>query len=98
MTKGSEIVVWSQEGDQWSQMISNASRSAVGEEGVAELERERRIGEPMGEDKVEDGAGVVLGEGGEASWGAAGEAWMSGGGVGAGMRSRRRERQAAGGG
>ena len=89
-------MVWSQEGDQWSQMISNASRSAVGEGGVAGLERGRRIGEPKGEDKVEDGAGVVSGERGAASWGAAGEAWRSGGGVGAGMRSRRRERRAAG--
>ena len=89
-------MVWSQEGDQWSQMISNALRSAVGEGGLAELERERRIGEPRGDDKVEDGAGVVSGERGGGSWGAAGEVWRSGGGVGAGMKSRRRERQAAG--
>ena len=48
-------------------MISNALRSAVGEGGAAELERERRIGEPRGDDKVEDGAGVVSGERGGGS-------------------------------
>ncbi len=57
-------MVWSQEGDQsLSQMISIASGSAVGEGGVAELEQERRIGEPKAEDRVgEEGAGVVSGE------------------------------------
>ena len=76
--------MWSQEGDQWSQMISNALRSAVGEGGLAELERERRIGEPRGDDKVEDGAGVVSGERGgglgvqQVKCGGRGAAWVRG--------------------
>ena len=99
--KGSVVEVRSWEGDQsWLQMISRVSRSAVGEGGVAELERERRIGEPKEEDKVgEEGAGVVAGEEGEATGGAAGGVGGSVGGVGAAeVRSGRRERRAAGGG
>ncbi len=71
----------------------------VGEGGVAELERERRIGEPQGEDREgEVGAGVVLVERGEAraSWMAAGEVGEPEGGAGAAMRSGRRERRASG--
>ena len=52
--------------------MSRASSALVGEGGVAELERERRIGEPKGEDREgEVGAGVVLVEKGKASWMAA---------------------------
>ncbi len=69
----------------------------MGEGGVAELERERRIGEPKGEDRVgEVGAGVVLVEWAVASWMAAGEVGKPAGSAGAGMRSCRRERRAAG--
>ena len=77
--------------------MSRASSAGMGEVGAAELERERSIGEPIGEDKEgEVGAGVESVERGEASWAAASGVGEPAGGASATRSSGRRERRASG--